>query len=348
MKVVFDCERMKYPYTGLFEYCERLASNLILLKQEEDEIVLYLPEKDKIHFNDEVRSINQKSLHKFIFPKVDCTIDIWHTTHQTSWYIPPRNQKVKHVLTIHDLNFLHEEKSPLNCKKNLKKIQNNIDRADHLVAISAFTKQDILKHLRVDKPISVIYNGCDLKTFPDFNSPNFRPSEPYLFSLGTVNPKKNFHVLPCLLENNNYQLIIAGKTDKNYVDRIMQEAEKYNVANRIFVIGAISNEEKYWYYKNCNAFLFPSIAEGFGIPVIEAMSFGKPVFLSKATSLPEIGGKHAYYFENFDPLIMVNNFNDGLSHFEKTDPSLAIINHAKQFNWEKCANAYLSLYKSLV
>ncbi|MEJ5994330.1 glycosyltransferase family 1 protein [Pedobacter sp. Du54] len=348
MKVVFDCERMKYPYTGLFEYCQRLASNLISLKQKNDEIVLYLPEKAKLHFNAEVKIINQKSLHKFIFPTIDSNIDIWHTTHQTSWYVPPRKRHIKHVLTIHDLNFLHEEKSLSKCEKYLKKIQDNIDRSDCLVAISEFTKQDILKHLKVDIPISVIYNGCDLKTFPNFNSPNFRPTAPYLFSLGTVNPKKNFHVLPCLLQNNTYQLIIAGKADKNYADRIVQEAEKYGVADRVFIIGAITNEEKYWYYKNCEAFLFPSIAEGFGIPVIEAMSFGKPTFLSKSTSLPEIGGKNAYYFENFDSLTMVKNFNEGFAHYEGTNPSVAIINHAKQFNWQKCASEYLTLYKSLM
>lgn len=348
MVVAFDCERMKYPYTGLFEYCFKLGLNLLKTKAEQDEVCFYMPLKDQHYFGTDVKFINQKSIHKFIFPRLDREIDIWHASHQTTWYMPPANRKIKRVLTIHDLNFLYEEKSSSKRLSQLKKHQKNIDLADHIVAISEFTKNDILKNLRVDKPITVIYNGCDVEEFPKYSNPVYRPSKPFILALGTVNAKKNFHVLPCLLEKNDFELVIAGKADINYQEKIFQEAKKHGVEDRVKVIGTISNEDKYWYYKNCEAFLLPSKAEGFGIPVIEAMSFGKPVFISTCTSLPEIGGHLAYYFNDFNEKNMQDVFESGLNNYKTTNPSEQIINHAKGFSWEKSALAYWEVYTSLM
>ncbi len=348
MEIILDCERMKYPFTGLFEYCQQLGIALLETKKNADQLRIYIQQKDQHHFPANLSFLTQKSLHKFIFPKLDPLIDVWHCTHQTSWYIPPANRKLKCVLTVHDLNFLYEEKSEAKKTTYLKKHQKNIDRADHIVAISEFTKKDILKYLKVNKPITVIYNGCNVEEFPKHEQPVYVPSKPFLFTLGTVNAKKNFHTLPCLVQNRNLELIIAGKTDTAYVEKIMKEAAKYKVIDQIKILGPVSKEDKYWYYKNCFAFAFPSLAEGFGIPVIEAMSFGKPVFLSKATSLPEIGAEFAYYFENFEASSMNAIFDAGIHHHQSTQPEEAIIAHARQFNWKNSAKKYWEIYHNLL
>ncbi|TKC55817.1 glycosyltransferase family 4 protein [Pedobacter hiemivivus] len=339
---------MKYPYTGLFEYCHQLGLALLETKSQGDNLGIYLQRKDQHYFPADLRFLDQKSLHKFIFPKFDVKIDIWHCTHQTSWYMPPSNRKVKRVLTIHDLNFLYEEKSEAKRISYLKKHQKNIDLADHIVAISEFTKNDVIKHLKVDKPITVIYNGCNVAKFPEYDRPTYQPSRPFLFTLGTVNAKKNFHSLPCLVKNRDLDLIIAGKIDEGYVAQIMEEAVKHQVQDQVKILGPVSNEDKYWYYKNCQAFVFPSLAEGFGIPVIEAMNFGKPVFLSKATSLPEIGGKLAYYFDDFNYTNMNATFDLGINHYATSHPEEAIIAHANQFNWMTSALKYWEVYHSLL
>ncbi|WEK20093.1 MAG: glycosyltransferase family 1 protein [Candidatus Pedobacter colombiensis] len=346
MKIVFDAERMKYPYTGLFEYCLQLGESLLQLKPKEDELIFYIRKEDEKFFSQNIHGLHQKSFHKFIFPRYK-GIDIWHTTYQSTLYIP-KNKQIKKVLTIHDLNFLYEKKSVEKQQKYLKKVQHNVDMADHIVAISEFTKQDILKHLKIaNKPVSVIYNGCVVKSFPEHINVNISSSKPFLFALGTVIPKKNFHVLLPLLVENDYELIIAGKADEAYKTRIMEQAKLLGVADRVKIVGPISSEDKYLYYKHCKTFLFPSLAEGFGIPAIEAMFFGKPVFLSTKTSLPEIGGNLAYYFETFEPADMQKVFREGLEHYEKTNPAEAITQHAMQFSWEKCAKAYWTIYESL-
>ncbi|HEY9046964.1 MAG TPA: glycosyltransferase, partial [Ohtaekwangia sp.] len=93
--------------------------------------------------------------------------------------------------------------------------------------------------------------------------------------------------------------------------------------------------------------IFPSLAEGFGLPVLEAMYYGKPVFLSKLTSLPEVGGEHAYYFDNFSPEHMREVFVKGMHHYETTHPEAMIKAWALRFSWDNTAKEYLSLYREL-
>jgi glycosyltransferase involved in cell wall biosynthesis len=344
MRIALDCERMKYGHTGLFEYCLQLGNALKRLKAPADEIAFYLNPSLEQHFQTGDKFISQNSFQKFIFPKVD-NIDIWHTTYQLSRYIP-KSKTVKRVLTIHDLNFLHEEKSPAKVSKYLRKHQRNVDLCDHIVAISNFTKSEIIKHLKVDnKPITVIYNGCAEPILSHGHQPNYTPDKPFLFALGTVNSKKNFHVLVALLKNNHYELVIAGKRDESYINKIMNEAQRLGVTDRVKIIGATTDEDKYWYYQHCTAFLFPSLAEGFGIPPIEAMKFGKPVFLSTATSLPEIGGSSAYYFDSFEPNNMVSAFEKGMKDYNENDRTEMIMEHANQFNWNESAISYLRVYR---
>ena len=345
MKIAFDCERMKYPHTGLFEYCRQLGLALKATSEPADKVTYYVRKGDKQFFSNEDTFLEQHTLHKFIFPWYK-NLDLWHITHQTSMYVP-LSTKIKKVMTIHDLNFLYEEKSESKRRNLLKKHQRNIDRVDHIVAISEFTKQDILRKLEVgNKPVTVIYNGCTEEEFPNAEKPAYIPSSPFLLGLGTVNPKKNFHVLIPLLVGNTYELIIAGNDDTNYKDKIMSEAARYQVADRVKIIGSVSDQDKSWYLKNCEAFLFPSIAEGFGIPPIEAMRFGKPTFLSNSTSLPEIGGTAAYYFNDYEPASMQKVFADGMNDYLQRKPAAEIIRHALQFNWENSARAYWEVYKS--
>ncbi|HEY4649981.1 MAG TPA: glycosyltransferase family 1 protein [Pontibacter sp.] len=346
MRVAFDCERMKHPYTGLFEYCRQLGNALQTEKPHSADLLLYTRKESLPFFQKGISHIEQTSIHKLLFPSCK-NIDIWHTTFQASAYIPG-SRSLKKVLTVHDLNFLHEKESATKRGICLKKHQQNLDKVDHIVTISEFAKQDILTHLDTKgKPITVIYNGCTLKQYPDYVNPNYTSTAPFLFAIGTVNRKKNFHVLPCLLQGNNYNLVIAGTVDPQYKAQILQEARRHGVEDRVLVVGPISDEEKYWYLNNCKAFLFPSIAEGFGIPVIEAMKFGKPVFLSNKTSLPEIGGEHAYYFENFDPGHMQQVFTRGLTHYDTQHPADKILAHSSKFDWLESARAYWQVYQSL-
>lgn len=345
-RILFDCERMKYPNTGLFSFCDELGSSLMQQLSDNEKMYFYIPQKLQHHFGENAEYIWQSPLHK-IYLHCNIPIDVWHATYQSSPY-SIRRKGMRKVLTIHDLNFLHEGKSHSKAKKYLLAVQRNIDSADVLVAISNFARNDVLQNMNTgNKPFHVIYNGAAIKQFPEFNTPHYLPVKPFLFALGTVLPKKNFHVLPCLLQHQDAELVIAGNINENYRDRILDEAKKFNVASQVRVIGPITEQEKYWYYRNCLAFLFPSLAEGFGLPAIEAMHFGKPVFMSDKTSLPEVGGNAAYYFRDFDPVHMQETFQRGMEHFAMEQPGEKIIQHAAKFSWKKAAASYMDVYRSL-
>ncbi|MDZ4329343.1 MAG: glycosyltransferase, partial [Flavobacterium sp.] len=117
--------------------------------------------------------------------------------------------------------------------------------------------------------------------------------------------------------------------------------------NRVFLTGKVDDIAKQFYLSKCYAFLFPSIREGFGLPPIEAMHFGKPIFLSNKTSLPEIGGEHSYYWDHFDPEYMKNKLMEGLNHFysNQNEMELLMKKRAASFDWKVAAAEYLNVYE---
>ena len=341
-KIIVDIERMKYPFTGLYFYCRDLALNLE--KHHADFFDFYFFSYPGVVLPNHLKLIIRHFFDKYYLIKPKKYL-LWHSTWQDTKLVPRNNMKF--VYTIHDLNFLYTDKSKNKKKELLQAVQNKIDRADAITVISNFVKSDIKKHLNTrGKEIHVIHNGVELKEVPDFDSPKYKPATKYLFSIGTVLYKKHFHVLPRILVGNNYELIIAGiHSNKNYITQILNEAKKYGVSDRVKLIGTISDEEKYWYLNNTEAFLFPSISEGFGLPPIEAMRLGKPTFLSTHTSLPEIGGKHAYYFDSFETEAMRKVFENGLDDYYKNNRKKDIIEWSQQFNWKKAVAAYIAVYK---
>jgi glycosyltransferase involved in cell wall biosynthesis len=155
-------------------------------------------------------------------------------------------------------------------------------------------------------------------------------------------------LLPLLQNKPDLQLVIAGNDSHAYVQEIKEKALALGVLSQLHFTGAVSDELKYTLYKNCYAFVFPSLSEGFGLPVIEAMLLGKPVFLSKLTCLPEIGGPEAFYWDNFEANDMCAAFEKGMMVYENNhEKAECIQQHAAQFSWEKAAKAYLELYDSL-
>ncbi len=347
--VLIDCERMRHPHTGLYHYCLQLGNSILKqIGNEKERIAFYLPTSAEHAFGEQANYVSQHFIHKLFFPDTKA-VDIWHCTYQGSRYYP-FGKNVAIVLTIHDLNFLYDEnKTASRIKKYLSRLQTKIDRADHIVAISFFVLEDLKRHLNLrDKPTSVIYNGCNIDDTGLIRKPDNAIDKPFLFTIGTIASKKNFHVLPALLKDNELRLIIAGiDSSRDYKRTIIREAEKLNVLDRVIFTGPVSENDKKWYLSNCTAFVFPSIAEGFGLPVIEAMYYGKPVILSRCTSLPEIGGDCAYYFDSFEPEHMRNVLKSSLDHYKKTKPREKIRNRARFFSWDRAASEYLDLYRSL-
>jgi glycosyltransferase involved in cell wall biosynthesis len=349
-QILIDCERMKYAQTGLYYYCFHLGQALQQLMQNNQcNPVYYLPKTAQYQFGNNASTIIQKSVDKFHLPSLK-DFDLWHATYQGTMYYPYK-RNIPIVLTIHDFNFMYDEnKSEKKKKKYLEELKRKIDRADAITAISEFTLSEIKKYINLDgKYCTVIHNGCNINEIEQPVLPVILPKVPFLFTIGTITEKKNFHVLAPLLEGNQYHLVIAGITQNEaYKDKIIKEAQKRGVADRIEFTGAISENDKQYYLKYCDAFLFPSLAEGFGLPVLEALYFGKAVFLSESTSLPEIGGPYSYYFKNFEPNYIREVFKKSLLHYNSTMPSEKIKAYANTFSWYSAAEKYVQVYETVL
>ncbi len=342
-----EMERLRTLHSGLGQLCLRLGRAMARMRPEGLDLCFYVPRERLGIFGDAPSYAVHSSMHKLVPASWDA-FDVWHCTHQDSRYLPPR-RATKLVFTIQDLNFLQKYSGARRWAR-LRTLQRKIDRADALTFISRCTEETVREHLRVgDRPARVIPLAASLEVFEGARRPRFAPDGPFLFTIGIVQPKKNFHVLlPLLRDLPGLSLVVAGSDASPYARSIRTLAEELGVADRVILPGSVTEEEKYWLHANCEAFVFPSLAEGFGIPVIEAMSLGKPVFLSTFTSLPETGGPEAFYWKELEPAAMRHVFEDGMRAY-RSDPGKAerIRRWAARFSWDEAARAYLALYEEL-
>ena len=166
-----------------------------------------------------------------------------------------------------------------------------------------------------------------------------------------VQPKKNLQVLPDFIKQlpENYKLIIAGNKSHSFAIELESQIAELGLKNRIFLCGPISDEDKFWLFNNCKAVLFPSKFEGMGFPPVEAMRFGKPVFASTFSSIPEVSEDNAYYWEHFDPEYMADFFLKNLADFYNNPLKPNILKqHSLKFSWENNAQLYISLFKEIL
>ncbi len=329
--ILIDFEKIKDPFSGLGQVCAHLQNQFERRPRELDlEIKYFRPGK----IGKLARTFS------FLLPRSD----LFHAIHQDSPYVP-WNQKTQYLLTIHDLNALSESTQYATGEFYKKKLQAKIDRAFMVTFISQYTKDQVMKNFKIDlAKTKVIYNGISLTNVS--SKPKHVPNRPFFFSVGTVLPKKNFHVLIDLMRiMPEFELVIAGTTFHHYATSMNEQIKELGLQSRVRLVGTIDEGEKLWYYQNAQAFLFPSLLEGFGLPVAEAMSLGLPLFLSDKTSLPEIGGDHANYFESFEAESMKAVILDGLATFS-SEKKNQLIERSRLFSWEKAALEYQILYQS--
>lgn len=351
-KIILDCDLMRYRDSGLYHYCLNLGIyvNQLLYKEQQDKISFYIPNSEIHSFGTNASCIVEKKWHHKLFKPFLWDCDIWHAPFQSGRIIPQPHKRIKILLTIHDLNCLHEGKSKKEQIQSLQKTQKLIDQANALVCISHHCKKDVLENMDVkNKPVHVIHNGTHHVSIPPLKPIGYLPTKPFLFTMGYVNRKKNVHTLISLLKDESVELVIAGKLDEpDYVHYMKQLAEKAGVSERLHITGPVTEADKAWYLQNCMAFLLPSLAEGFGAPVVEAMAFGKPLFLSNRTSLPEIGRDVAFYFNDFTPGNMMKVFKEGMLAFKENGLVDKIIKRGNDFNWQEKAKEYIRVYRSLM
>ncbi|MBE0390488.1 glycosyltransferase family 1 protein [Flavobacterium sp. PL002] len=316
-----------------------------------DDLKLYLnsgnPYELKSEFGNKFKYKQYIGAHRYKNLRPLKKYDLWHSVNQNS-KIEPRFES-KYLLTIHDVNFVEEISSDMNHKKNITFIE-KLKKSTAISYISEFAKNQTHQYFDVPKvPEYIIHNGNPISTNLDTSlyTPEIPVDKPFLYTIGDFIERKNYvSIINMMKHIDDLNLIISGNNNKEYGTYIAQFIEDNNLKDRVYLTGKVSELGKQFYLSNCLAFVFPSIREGFGLPPIEAMHFGKPVFLSNKTSLPEIGGEHAYYWDNFDSEYMKQKLIDGLNHFynNKTEMEFNMKTRAANFCWKKAAEKYLKIY----
>ena len=289
-------------------------------------------------------------------------------THFFNFLIPP-GVKGKKVCTIHDFAFIrYPETVTLRTRKMLQyQLGKTIKRADLIFVNSRFTEKE-LKELygAQDKKVRVVYAGVDRALFRrrayDGESRKILDKygledKNYFLYLGTIEPRKNLERLVIGYARAAEKLERCGKdvpalalTGKLgwYYDKILERIKTEGVEKRIRLLGYVPDSEKPLLYSRSRAFVFPSLYEGFGMPVIEAMACGAPVLTSDAASLPEISGENAILC---DPLSEYS-IAKGLYRLA-TEPELCERlsrdgeEWSKRYTWEESAKNTYDAYKSL-
>ncbi len=368
LKAKKHCHTSKNAYlcdmgkkTVLLDICEignptsgfgQIAKNYYRLYQSiEDKDLSFhflLPEGFKVESDAKVQMTNIRNKYHKHFSKGLPEVDLWHSTNQQQ-IKRKRGKCKKFVLTIHDLNFL-TEKNWIRQLKHRFFLQRAINQADAVTCISQFVAHQVEKLFNMrGKSVRVIYNGVeDISEQPE-EKPSFAKGRPFFFAIGQIRAKKNFHLLVDMMRQfPDYDLYVCGDDHFDYAQTVREHINQLPTHNA-YLCGKIQAEEKVWLYRHCEAFLFASQGEGFGLPAIEAMQFGKPVFIANATCLPEICGDCAYVWPSLNPDEMGDFVKSTLRCFngspERTEQ---IKEHANLFSYDRHIQSYLQLYKELL
>ncbi len=276
-------------------------------------------------------------------------------------YVQPLHLPCKSIVTIHDLNFLNiGHMMPLSRRLALRFfVTKSAKVADHIITVSEFSKKQIVDVLQVPpEKVTVIYNAVKkiAERPSDLNelAKKYRIVQPYILGLSSQSPHKNIAGLIKafeLLKSKGYRdlkLVLAGHLPV-HASELKQVIMRSRFRNDIFFTGYVPDRVLAGLYTYAEVFVFPSLYEGFGIPILEAFLYGAPVACSRVAALPEIAGDAAIYFDPNNIEDMANVLDYLLTH---EDDRKMLITRGKErvalFTWEKAARKTLDVYKRVL
>ncbi len=277
-------------------------------------------------------------------------------------FFPPFDfsyKKCGKVLTVHDLRpILHPEWTMSGLRACLDgPIRRTAQKADVIVTDSEYSKKDIVEHygISADK-VEVVY--CGLYPEGRYSGEGVRPinqsiiKDNYILSVSAIDLNKNqnglieaFSIFKERHKDCDMKLVLAGSIRDNAA--IVQVKNKYpQVSKDIIYTGYVSDDELVWLYRNAYAFMYPSFFEGFGLPILEAMSVGNAVISSNTTSMPEVGGDAVEYCDPYNMESMVNSLERVVLNEEyRTELKEKALAQAQKFSYNKAAMKLLKIYK---
>lgn len=286
-------------------------------------------------------------------------------THFFNFIVPPKIEG-KVINTIHDLTFKFYPDTM--DERNLKRIRQDIDysieRSDIITTVSECSKWDIVKELKVPPEyVKVISPGVDYKNYSRVCSSEekrlvkekYKLPEGYVLYMGTLEPRKNILGLVeafARLKNEEglegIKLVLAGKKGWLY-ESIFKRINELNLEDEVIFTGYVDEKDKVVIYQLARCFVFPSLYEGFGIPILEAMAASVPVITANVSSLPEVAGEAALLTSPLDNVKMAECIFKVLTDEILSENLIAKgLKQVQKYTWDESADELYRLYMSLI
>ena len=367
MKIGFDAKRFFHNKTGLGNYSRDLVRIL----------ATYFPENNYYLYNLKPKKIDRIAIdNKIIIEKLpssefykkhyvlwrllgikkdieNANIDIYHGL---SGEIPLflNLKKTKTIVTIHDLIFMRypEYYSFIDRKIHYLKFKYAARKADLVIAISEQTKADIIHFLNIEpEKIKVIYQGCApvFKTeisdeFLINTQKKYDLPDEYLLNVGTIEKRKNIFSVIKAIKDTTISLVIVGKKT-NYCIPILKYIKENNLESKIIFLENVALNELAAIYKSAKIFIYPSVFEGFGIPIVEALYSQVPVITNKIGCFPEAGGENSLYIDT-ENIAEINKNIVALWHNESQRQQMTQngLKFVQKFNDDTIATNVLKTY----
>ena len=289
-------------------------------------------------------------------------IDILFVPAHTLPVLRPRNLKT--VVTIHDLGaqYLKEyHQFPHRLYLN-KTTEYAIGNATEIITVSHSTEKEMIEDYKGDPgKITVIYEGYDrevyhfdrIKNATDENQnvlTRYKIDKPYLLFVGTIQPRKNIKRLIkafSKIDNNELILVLAGKKGWMFED-IIQLPSKLGISDRVRFLDYVKGEDLPYLYYQAQVFVFPSLCEGFGIPLLEAMALGCPVVTANLSSMPEVVGEAGYLVDPYSVESIKKGIEEVINNKKRRkEMQKAGQIRAEEFSWEKAASETLKVFEKI-
>ena len=295
----------RYAYE-LSKSLYNIEKNIKIVIRKEDEELFYFAKKEDLIIVENISN----SIKRNIYEQLKLPFLIRKKYPKAILHYPdsmaPLLSRNKVVITVHDIAFktltdVFTWKAKL--WKNFS-TKFSLKKADRIIAISEYTKKEIIKHYgnKYEKKINIVYNGFNDFSNEEINLDNIRKdiidlkNKKYILTVSTISPRKNIDGLIKAynhMENkSDYKLVIAGAYGWLYED-ILRLVDDLNLKDNVIFTGKINDDELKYLYKECYLFTYLSFYEGFGLPPLEAMSYGKRCIVSNTSSLPEVVGDSA-------------------------------------------------------
>ncbi|MEA1887954.1 MAG: glycosyltransferase family 1 protein [Bacteroidota bacterium] len=371
MIIGFDAKRAFFNRSGLGSYSRNLLNSFFRFYPD-NKYILYSPgRKNKLEFADQDNYIlrtPEKTIYK-IFPSLWRTRGIRNQImkdnpdiyHGLSSELPVSLKKggIKTIVTVHDLIYMRYPGLYKVIDRNIYfgKTIHACKNSDHIVAISEQTKADIVFFTGTDpKKISVIYQDCHPSFYkaPDEDKKEelrkkYSLPSAYLLYIGTIEERKNLLSIIKALEISRLDipLVVVGKKT-SYYKKVSSYISRNNIKN-IRVLDTMNNEDLPALYRMAACFIYPSVFEGFGIPIIEALVSGVPVITSIGSCFREAGGPGSLYVDPTEPEELSEAIVSVINDKSRSDQMISKgKEYAQKFRAELIAEQYISLYRSVI